>query len=131
MTKLRRYSRVSSAVGVFNPKSADGAECQVAAYRHERGANPCFAWDRPCRKQLNDQPRFGPTPRATTVLPCMRASGRADTYGSGIAVGTRRHCTVNIVMVGDRVSSVNYLGPSGGLLTQGEQCAFAVESCVR
>ena len=59
------------------------------------------------------------------------ASGRADTYGSGIAVGTRRHCTVNIVMVGDRVSSVNYLGPSGGLLTKGEQCAFAVESCVR
>jgi hypothetical protein len=28
-----------------------------------------------------------------------------------------------------RVSAVNYLGPTGGLLSLNEQCAFAVEQC--
>jgi outer membrane protein assembly factor BamE (lipoprotein component of BamABCDE complex) len=52
------------------------------------------------------------------------------TYGDGVAVGTRRSCSVNVVMTTGRVSQVNYSGPSGGLLSQGEQCAFAVQNCV-
>jgi hypothetical protein len=32
-------------------------------------------------------------------------------------------------MVEGRVSRVNYVGPTGGLLTGGEQCAFAVQNC--
>jgi hypothetical protein len=38
---------------------------------------------------------------------------------------------VNVVMTAGRVSSVNYVGDTGGLITQGEQCAFAVQNCVR
>jgi hypothetical protein len=33
-------------------------------------------------------------------------------------------CNVSIVMTKDSVSQVNYSGPTGGLLTEGEQCAF-------
>jgi hypothetical protein len=45
--------------------------------------------------------------------------------------GATRFCTVNIVMSGGAVSEVNYRGPTGGLLTQGEQCAYAVDACVK
>ena len=59
------------------------------------------------------------------------ASGSAVTLSSGVGVSARRHCTVNVVMSEGRVSRVNYSGPTGGLLTPGEQCAFAVSNCVQ
>ena len=59
------------------------------------------------------------------------ATGSASSMGSGFGVATRRFCRVNVVMTGGRVSNVNYSGPTGGLLTQGEQCAYAVSNCVR
>jgi hypothetical protein len=37
---------------------------------------------------------------------------------------------VNVVMTDGRVSNVNYVGDTGGPITQGEQCAFAVRNCV-
>jgi hypothetical protein len=58
-------------------------------------------------------------------------SGFASTLNSGFGVSTRRYCTVNVVMSDGRVSRVNYSGPTGGLLTAGEQCAFAVQNCVQ
>jgi hypothetical protein len=58
------------------------------------------------------------------------ATGTASTFGSRTGVSTRRFCTVNVVMSAGRVERVNYVGPTGGLLTAGEQCAFAVENCV-
>ena len=45
--------------------------------------------------------------------------------------GATRFCTVNIVMAAGAVSEVNYRGPTGGLLTRGEQCAYAVDACVK
>jgi hypothetical protein len=51
-----------------------------------------------------------------------------DRYGA-TAISTRRFCKVNVVMVGGAVSTVNYSGPTGGLLSAGEQCAYAVERC--
>jgi hypothetical protein len=49
----------------------------------------------------------------------------------GTAVSSSRFCNVNIVMTGGQVSAVNYTGPTGGLLTAGEQCAYAVDACVK
>jgi hypothetical protein len=49
-------------------------------------------------------------------------------YGDGVAV--RRFCKVNLTMTGGRINRVDYLGPTGGLLTPGEQCAFALEHCM-
>jgi len=57
--------------------------------------------------------------------------GSANSTGFGTAVSTRRFCTVNVVMTNGLVSAVNYQGPTGGLLTAGEQCAFAVDVCVK
>jgi hypothetical protein len=57
------------------------------------------------------------------------ASASFDRYG-GTAVSSNRFCNINIVMAAGRVTAVNYTGPTGGLLTAGEQCAYAVEACV-
>jgi hypothetical protein len=58
------------------------------------------------------------------------ASASYDRYG-GTAVASSRFCNINIVMASGRVTVVNYTGPTGGLLTAGEQCAYAVDACVR
>jgi hypothetical protein len=58
------------------------------------------------------------------------ASGGSG-FASGFGVTEQRFCKVNIVMTKDVVSEVNYSGPTGGILTQGEQCAFAVQNCVQ
>lgn len=63
------------------------------------------------------------------------SSGVGQYHGYGLAsattMTTSRFCTVNVTMTGGRVAQVNYLGPTGGLLTRGEQCAFAVERCAQ
>ena len=58
------------------------------------------------------------------------AAGQASTTSSGFGVATSRYCVVNVTMSEDRVSRINNVAPTGGLLTQGEQCAFAVQNCV-
>jgi hypothetical protein len=59
-------------------------------------------------------------------------AGRNYAYGTGFGtmVTERRFCTVNVTMVNNRVDRINYVGPTGGLITQGEQCAFAIENCI-
>ena len=57
------------------------------------------------------------------------ARGHART--SAVGVSSRRFCTVNVVMTDGVVTRVNYAGPTGGALTSGEQCAFAVENCAQ
>jgi hypothetical protein len=58
-------------------------------------------------------------------------SGQA--YGSSFSSGVSaaRYCVVNVVITSGRVTAVNYQGRTGGLLTEGEQCAYAVSNCVR
>jgi outer membrane protein assembly factor BamE (lipoprotein component of BamABCDE complex) len=53
------------------------------------------------------------------------------TNGTAEGISTRRYCVVNIAMEDGRVKQVTYAGPTGGLLTAGEQCAFAVRNCLR
>lgn len=72
------------------------------------------------------------------------ASGQADTVSHGSATvlannstatgfgssrSLMRSCEVDIVFEGGRASRVNYRGRTGGILTQGEQCAFLVANC--
>jgi hypothetical protein len=54
-------------------------------------------------------------------------SANATTFGSSST--KHRYCVVNIVMSGGTVQAINYTGNTGGLLTQGEQCAYAVQNC--
>jgi hypothetical protein len=58
-------------------------------------------------------------------LPVARSPAAAS--GSSF----NRFCTVNVVMTKAQVTAVNYIGPTGGLLTAGEQCAYAVDACVK
>ncbi len=58
------------------------------------------------------------------------ASGNGE-FASGFGMTEQRYCKVDIVMSQGAVSAVNYSGPTGGLLTSGEQCAFAVQNCVQ
>lgn len=60
-----------------------------------------------------------------------QVSGSVSSTGFGTATSRRRFCTVNVVMTDGAVSAVNYQGPTGGLLTQGEQCAYVVDACVK
>lgn len=57
--------------------------------------------------------------------------GYASGFGASSLVTERRFCTVNVTMMNGRVDRINYVGPTGGLITQGEQCAFAIENCVK
>ena len=55
------------------------------------------------------------------------AYGNGFSSGSGIA--EHRYCNVNVVFNAGVVSAVNYTGNTGGLVSQGEQCAYAVQAC--
>lgn len=61
----------------------------------------------------------------------ISGTGTSTTTGLATATSSRRYCTVNVAMIDGRVSRVNYSGPTGGLLTAGEQCAFAIQNCVQ
>jgi hypothetical protein len=43
----------------------------------------------------------------------------------------RRYCEVTFVLDNGIVQKVNYQGRTGGWASQGEQCAFVVEKCVK
>lgn len=66
-----------------------------------------------------------------SVLSSGVASESATTNIFGHSSTRARYCLVNVVMVGGRVSGVNYSGPTGGALTEGEQCAYAVQNCLQ
>ncbi len=63
-------------------------------------------------------------------------SGQANRYGNqviatGSGFSTTRSCKIDVIIRSGRVTSINYSGRTGGLLTAGEQCGYAVENCVR
>ena len=79
------------------------------------------------------------------VLACMGVPSTSGAVGSteawsyisgdGRRIGSAsdsqgRSCTVNINFQQKIVRSVNYAGPTGGLLTQGEQCAYVIQNCI-
>jgi hypothetical protein len=60
-----------------------------------------------------------------------RGYGYASLFGSSSSVSQSRFCTINVTMASGRVQQLNYTGPTGGLLTEGEQCAFVLQNCVQ
>lgn len=43
----------------------------------------------------------------------------------------KRFCNVQIVMKNDFVKAVHYTGPTGGFMTDDEQCGYAVRNCIK
>jgi hypothetical protein len=66
-----------------------------------------------------------------SVYTAGAAAGSSQTNSVGYSSTRKRSCTVSVVMTNGAVSRVNYSGPTGGWATKGEQCAYAVENCVR
>lgn len=91
------------------------------------------------------------------VLACMGSPGRTSAVGStevwrygsggnhstgfgagssywGVGFGSfdsySYYCIVDVVMTNDKVTKLNYSGPTGALLVPDEQCAFAVQNCM-
>ncbi len=59
------------------------------------------------------------------------AASKQDNPALAQAMAKRRYCEATFVIRKDRVEHLRYAGNSGGLVTQGEQCGFIVNSCVR
>jgi len=57
--------------------------------------------------------------------------GGADSSTGGGAVSVKkRYCEVTFVLRDGMVEKVNYAGRTGGLITEGEQCAFVLQNCL-
>lgn len=52
-------------------------------------------------------------------------------YGIGSMITRNRYCVINVVFKDGRVSVVNYSGRTGGYISKGEQCAYAISNCVQ
>ena len=55
----------------------------------------------------------------------------SNTTAIGVVSSHKRYCVVTFVLSEGAVQKVNYQGRTGGRATEGEQCAFVVEPCLR
>lgn len=107
-------------LGCMGPPANKAAEGGTEVWSYPSGNNHRATFATASSSTTADATRYGNT-----------VSGSASTVGSGVAVSTSRYCVVQVVMTGGAVSRVNYQGPTGGILSAGEQCAFAVQNCVK
>ena len=64
------------------------------------------------------------------VLACMGTPASKATEGATeVWSYPSGNCTVNVTMMDGKVKRMNYVGPTGGLLSQNEQCFFTVANC--
>ena len=108
---------VLACMGPPAQKAAEG-ETEVWSYPSGNGATATFS-----------------TASATGEGSAYGSAGYTHSSGSAFGYGSsythHRFCVVNVVMHGGAVAAVNYNGPTGGLLSRGEQCAYAVQNCVK
>lgn len=71
-----------------------------------------------------------PANKATEGRTEVWSYSTAPTMSMDRGTGATRYCVVNVTMTGAVVTDVAYQGPTGGLGTPGEQCAYAVARCV-
>ena len=64
------------------------------------------------------------------VLACMGTPASKATEGATeVWSYPSGNCTTNVTMMDGKVKRKNYVGPTGGLLSQNEQCFFTVANC--
>jgi hypothetical protein len=66
------------------------------------------------------------------ILACMGPPASKSTEGATEVwsyPSGNRICTVNVTMMDGKVKRLNYVDPTGGQLSQNEQCFFAVANC--
>jgi hypothetical protein len=105
--------QVLSCMGIPAQKSVEGAT-EVWSYNSGNGSTVTSSFA-----------------SANTMVSGNRYAASGSGFGSGLSVSSQKYCIVNVVMNNGRVSQINYSGPTGGPITGGEQCAFAVRNCAR
>jgi outer membrane protein assembly factor BamE (lipoprotein component of BamABCDE complex) len=63
------------------------------------------------------------------VLACMGPPASKATGATEVWSYPSGNCTVNVTMMDGKVKRMNYAGPTGGPLSQNEQCFFTVANC--
>ena len=64
------------------------------------------------------------------VLACMGTPASKATEGATeVWSYPSGNCTVNVAMMDGKVKRMNYVGPTGGQLSQNEQCFYTVANC--
>lgn len=58
------------------------------------------------------------------------AGGAGSSAGGGAVSVKKRYCEVTFILRDGMVEKVNYAGRTGGLITEGEQCAFVLQNCL-
>lgn len=70
-----------------------------------------------------------------TTKRAVKQNTITDTLSAAVSggdeVSEKRYCNIDIVIGDGVVKAVNYSGPTGGILTEDEQCAFATRNCLR
>lgn len=56
-------------------------------------------------------------------------SGKDFVIGQNAAAG--KYCKIDFFFDAGKVVQINYSGRTGGVFTEGEQCAFALENCLK
>jgi hypothetical protein len=112
--------QVLACMGTPASKASEG-QTEVWTYNSGNGQTSTFALSQATTSVRGTGMTTGNMTTASAV-----GSGTGTTF----ATTSQRYCIVSVVMAGGRVSGVNYSGPTGGLITGGEQCAFAVRNCV-
>lgn len=108
----RTKAEILACAGVPSRAMTEGAT-EILAYQYD-----------------GDVQVFGGSSSSGTISGNMMGASISTTGGFG---GTARQlqCTANFVLQSGRVVALNYSGRTGGgILTQGEQCAFIVSNCV-
>lgn len=122
-TKMVGLSKeqVLACMGTPASKAAEG-QTEVWTYNSGNGQTSTFALS---------QATTSVSGTGMTTGNMTTASAIGSGTGTAFATTSQRYCIVNVVMAGGKVSRVNYSGPTGGLITGGEQCAFAVRNCMQ
>jgi hypothetical protein len=81
------------------------------------------------------QPANKTTERAAEVWSYLSGDGTVDAKGSsgeGWVAGAKSQskCTINMTMVGGRVTKLSFVGPDGDALPPSHHCAYALEDCI-
>jgi outer membrane protein assembly factor BamE (lipoprotein component of BamABCDE complex) len=81
------------------------------------------------------QPANKTTEGAAEVWSYLSGDGTIDakqSTGEGWVPGARSRskCTINMTMMGGRVTRLSYVSPDGEPLAPNQQCAFALEDCI-
>ncbi|CAJ3968040.1 Uncharacterised protein [Burkholderia pseudomallei] len=120
---------ILACMGIPQAKATEG---NVEVWRYDSGNGRTDSFSNGYSNTISNAAGTAETTRiGNTIYAAGAAAGNSQTNSFGHSMSRRRSCTVSIVMTNGIVSRVNYSGPTGGLLTKGEQCAYAVENCIK